>query len=259
MIKEKFIKFTDLTEDQVQFIVTHLYIIPSLIRITYEILPGIMTANEKGMEEIIPYDRRQDVKEYLDENAEDAIDATGKLPAMEWNRRMVVNVLGRLPENTEKSQWDSRDIQSMRPIGMDVWSCRIEDIFLTCIAPLAVLLPETWELYGMEVRDDDARYSIPFGVAGKGKGSVAAVWQALGGKQVTLRADENAASIIELDEWEMPGNVLQEWCDVIKDFFTYAKEHLGEEAFDMMREDAKRIFHGETTKIPTERDSEDGC
>lgn len=246
MIKEKLIKFTDLNDKQVQFIVSHLYIIPSLIRITYEILPGIMTADEQGHEDIIPYDRRQDIKEYLEENAEDAIEATGRMPAAEWNRRMVVNVLGRVPEAPDHSQWDGRDIQSMWPIGMDVWSCRIEDIFLTCIAPLALLLPEAWELYGMDVKGEDERYSIPFGVAGKGKGSVVAVWQAIGGEQVSLRADENAASIIELDRWDMAGDAMEEWCTIVKDFLLYAKGRLGSQEFNKLRKEAKRRFRGES-------------
>lgn len=245
MVKEKLIRFKDLTINQMEFIASHLLLIPGTIKVTYETLPAFKTIDEEGREEIIPYERRQSIAQYMDAHGKYFVENDGDIYT-EWDQRTVICVWGRKVEEVNSSHFEMSDIQSMWPVGADIWSTRMENCFMTCIAPLALLLPETWGLYGMEVTPQVPHRDIPFGAGGKGKGTIEAVWRAIGGEISTMEPDEHAASILTLDHWQLCA--IEEWKEIVPEVLAHIRKELGEERYAELRSQPSQIFHANDTE-----------
>lgn len=262
MKKEDIIPFKDLTDDQMEYITSTLYRLPYSIRMTYEILPGATYYSPRSSDtEVYPYDKKQTVDEYMNEHG-DQFDFSSGDNAVEWNKRLIVNVYGANPENIEDRGWTMYDLQSMWPIGADTWSERAESLYQCCIAPLTVLVPAAWELYGVEIDTKDIRVwkHQPAGISGKGKSVLERIWKELGGDVTSLEADEYAASICVLDHWTLEN--YEFWEEVIQEFMKYAKEKLGEEKFNKLRGIANKnnmnLFTKEEEEEETEEEEEGG-
>lgn len=256
MKKEEIIPFKDLTDDQVEYIAYQLYRLPYSIRMTYEILPGATYYSPRRSDaEIYPYDK-QTIDEYMNEHG-DQFDFSSGDTAVEWNKRLIVNIYGAKPENIEDRGCAMYDLQSMWPIGSDTWSERADSLYQCCIAPLTVLVPGMWEMYGVEIDGKSMKkhHHYPAGIAGKGKSVLERIWKALGGTVTSLEADEYSASICKLDLWILEN--YEFWEGVIQEFMKYAEEKLGEEKFTKLRKYAEKNDDNLFTKNDDDEEEEE--
>ncbi len=226
--------------------------VPWFLKINYEVIPAFVTPKDDDPDgEIIPY--RVDRENYCSEQVDDYIVAHGDelmcgtdpadaVANMQPNRRMLVQIshLGRETAEGDKNDgWDGvstmLDIQSMWPVGMDVWSVRFQPIARHFIAPLAMLVPEINQCYGLSVDKDTG--VVMCDVGGTGRSSVATIWTALGGIiPQELSSFPESACIITLEYWGWESRDFQKALEqAANSTFKLAKKRLGEKKYNQLR------------------------
>lgn len=244
----------EMTDKQLRWFVKRFTGVPFFFRIHSESLPYVVGETRGGDEYVIRYQEEEDVEDYMKRNLDEFWTCYRQDANMHWSRRMLLYMV--VPdweyyaEKDYKRQYPERngqviDVQSYGPIGADVWSCRFEGTWRYYVAPLALLVKETWDTYAVQMtREDQPKYPTPDGIGGKGRSVVEDVWKKLGGKITEMDAAWEAALKVNLEMWELDNDLkLRDQLDKhAQKVIQYAIEKLGKEEFDKLREEHDHNF-----------------
>ena len=248
-----FLQPEEMTDEQLRWFVKRFTGVPFFFRIHSESLPYAVGMNDSGDEYVVHYNEREDVEDYIKRNFEEFRYAFEQDESVFWSRRMLLYMV--VPdweyyaEKDYSRQYPERngqviDVQSYGPIGADVWSCRFENTWKYYLAPLALLVKETWDTYAVQMtREDQPKYPTPDGIGGKGRSVVEEVWKKLGGTVIEMDPAWESALKVSLEMWELEDkDVRDKLNEHAQKVIQYAIEKLGEEEFEKLRKEHDHNF-----------------
>lgn len=240
------VDFNELTKDKCQWICENLIAIPSVIGITYETIPALVHYNQKKYL-LERYRSYESTEEYMRRNAEDIIAALqGEIdhkdephPKQLWeNHRLIVCIWGHTPDAKRRDGELSPitlnyDFQELSSSKIGVLQSHMGLIFLHFIAPLAMLVPDTWEMSAMRVLPSNDYHAQMKHYEGITDAAMEIVWNTLCGEVSSDTPMAHSAARLLSSTWEWRdgevGEISKFWCDTIDRFFAFCDEKYGKD------------------------------